>query len=222
MQAIKAILADTNAAEIFSKLQQDFLRIHSLEVRITYDFPTGTKPFLPFDGIWLNKGGQPFLQFYDRGPDTRITLHDGVQLVCRYALFAPHEMSIEGRPIDDLKQLDNVNIYISMDAARERTRDNAAYAKFLNTFRASLSKLTRVRVQVLVNGYSSFEKTLDASNLSLPALPADTENEEWERSILVPVADLFADPVEHYTKQFSIAAKSTVAANIPSPSPTDR
>jgi hypothetical protein len=220
IDAIRSILADQNAAEIFNKLQQEFTRIRSLEVRVTYIFPSDVDDVSAvYNGLWIEKNSQHFLQFYpERDKTTSIASANAKELVCRYVLFAPFEMEIEGRPIRNLKNVNNFKIYFDSNPEMYREdgieKTRALYTMVVNELKGSLKKLTGIRVQLLLNGYSSFDKTFRVTDLTIATVQDAGIEKEWTFAIDLPVNELFTDPEGDYSRQFSPTVADTALGKV--------
>ncbi len=213
VRALQDILTNKNAADIFNKLQQEFSRINTLELRVTYEFlPTAETNILrvPFQYAWLRTTNTNYLalfgggdiQFYKESDneDTTVSGRDSFSIITKYHMFAPFEMGVENQPIS--KRLKAIQT-LSLECPDPSEFDSSDVQDYYSACNCARGMIKSIHVQILLNGFSGFDYVLQKDAINWPLLETNVVTAASKNRILISVSKDFQDPFEQYVEGFT-------------------
>jgi hypothetical protein len=214
--AIRGILKDEQAQQIFAKLQQDFSRIKTFEVRAEYIFDKESREevrVLPFDYVWFRKNGEGRIQMYSVNElTTTLTSENNFSVIKKYHMFMPFEMTWEGREIADLKGLNDLQLEFNyrpeiLGDLKEEEREDA-FKKLVTNYNACVGRLQKIHVQVIINNYSAFDYILSKDDGPWPMVDVNSDlyGSSFTKVVSKDISRDFTDPLTTYGKVFTLYA----------------
>jgi hypothetical protein len=152
------IIETENLTTLFAKLRSDFYRIHTLEARVEYrasaqEFSKDLSEYFPIARVSLTRSAGPnagvIVQWFclnDTKPTALSESGGGnfSSLIYDYALFDPFQRKLEGKPMDVLEGIDQLQI-------EYRTLVGPDPGQKTKNFRKFLAEVGEVRVEILLN-----------------------------------------------------------------------